>query len=237
MSSYIGRRLLLWDIDRTLIDVGRFRERAYREIFVSVTGLPFKGVASTPGHTTFDKIRETLLLHEVTPAASLIDDIAELLTHAYESTLDLAKEVCLMPGAENILRHFSSLDNFHQSVVTGNLRRIAMSKVNALGIAGYLDMTVGAFGDDDAPRETLVPIALARYLALRKELPPRRMIFVLGDTIHDMTAARSVGVRAVGIGTGKFSISELTAAGAELVVDNLTHFEKIRDFIGLSTSK
>jgi phosphoglycolate phosphatase-like HAD superfamily hydrolase len=98
-------------------------------------------------------------------------------------------------------------------------------------------MTVGAFGDDDAPRETLVPIALARYLALRKELPPRRMIFVLGDTIHDMTAARSVGVRVVGIGTGKFSISELTAAGAELVVDNLTHFEKIRDFIGLSTSK
>jgi phosphoglycolate phosphatase len=228
---------LLWDVDHTLIDVSKFREMVYRDIFISVTGLPFKGLASTPGRTTFDKISETLLLHGVMPTKSIVDAIAELLTHAYESTVDLTKEARLLPGAEAVLRYFSSTGSFHQSVVTGNLRRIATIKMNAFGIAGYLDMTVGAFGDDGVPREALLPIALERYLTQRGKLPPREMIFVLGDTIHDMMAARRIGVRAVGVATGRFSTAELAAAGAELVVGSLTDFEKIQHFIASPTSK
>jgi phosphoglycolate phosphatase len=231
MSRRIEDGLLLWDIDHTLIDISRFRERAYRDIFMSLTGLPFRGLASTPGRTTFDKIRETLLLHGVTPTTSLVDIAAELLTHTYESTVDLTKEARLLPGAEAILRYFSSTGSFRQTVVTGNLRRIALAKVNAFGISRYLDVTVGAYGDDGVPRDALVPIALERYLNVRGELPSRHMIFVLGDTIHDMMAARSIGVRAIGVGTGRFSTFELATAGAELVVDDLTDVEKIRQFI------
>jgi phosphoglycolate phosphatase len=46
----------------------------------------------------------------------------------------------------------------------------------------------------------------------------------VGDTPPDMAAAVQAGVRAVGVTTGSFTGSDLSAAGAEVVLDSLTSF-------------
>jgi phosphoglycolate phosphatase len=49
-------------------------------------------------------------------------------------------------------------------------------------------------------------------------------IAYIGDTPPDMAAAVTAGVWPVGVATGSFTAAELTAAGAEVVLDSLTAF-------------
>ncbi|GAC1352528.1 MAG: hypothetical protein NVSMB1_16300 [Polyangiales bacterium] len=44
-------------------------------------------------------------------------------------------------------------------------------------------------------------------------------VVVVGDTPHDIEGARAVGARAVGVGTTESARRELTAAGADAVVE------------------
>jgi phosphoglycolate phosphatase len=51
-----------------------------------------------------------------------------------------------------------------------------------------------------------------------------RAALYVGDTPADMSAARAAAVVAVGVPTGSFGPSELTMAGADVVLDSLTDF-------------
>jgi len=73
---------------------------------------------------------------------------------------------------------------------------------------------VGAFGSDSARRADLPAIAASRAEALVGRVPSGHEIVIVGDTPADMTCGRGVGARAIGVATGRHSVSELEASGA-----------------------
>ena len=86
--------------------------------------------------------------------------------------------------------------------------------------------SISAWGDDsphDPPdREHLPPVAMRRYREqLGWEVSPDR-VTIIGDTPHDARCARANGCRCIGVATGRFTVVELRAAGADWVIDDLT---------------
>jgi phosphoglycolate phosphatase-like HAD superfamily hydrolase len=103
-----------------------------------------------------------------------------------------------------------------------------MTKLEALDLAEHIDFEIGGYGEDGADRAVLVELAIRR--AERKygvHFDPRRVI-VIGDTPHDIRGAHDNGAVALGVATGGSSAEELTAAGAEVVLPDLTNLDALR---------
>jgi phosphoglycolate phosphatase-like HAD superfamily hydrolase len=99
-------------------------------------------------------------------------------------------------------------------LATGNMRRGAFLKLASAGISGSFDFARGAYGCEVEPRSDLVRLA-----AERCGWTHGRAVVVVGDTEHDVAAGRALGARIVGVAMDESSRAELTAAGADAIVD------------------
>ena len=114
-----------------------------------------------------------------------------------------------------------------QALLTGNIRPLAEVKLRALGLTGHLDLDVGTYGDAHEVRSELVGPARRRAaLAYGADFSGEATVLV-GDTPLDVEAALVTGARAVAVATGYFSVAELTAAGAHVVLPDLTDTERV----------
>ena len=92
----------------------------------------------------------------------------------------------------------------------------------------------GAFADDAHEREQLGPIALGRANTYHETNFPADGIIVIGDTVRDVACAYAFGARSLAVASGRTSVDELRAAGADCVVESLED-DRVPDFIGFST--
>jgi phosphoglycolate phosphatase len=105
-------------------------------------------------------------------------------------------------------------------LVTGNVERIAWTKLHAAGMAEYF--AIGGFGDEAEERAELPPLALARaQAAFGREFAPER-VYVVGDTPSDVACGAACGLRTVGVATGSIhSLDQLRASGADYAFADL----------------
>ncbi|CAM5409951.1 haloacid dehalogenase-like hydrolase [Streptomyces violaceorubidus] len=161
--------LVLWDIDRTLLYTGDIDRRVYKETFTSVVGrsptaLPARGT----GVTMPLAVRELLRVNQVpeqdveTFAARIVDELPKRLAGHREL---LVNDGVIMPGAVDVLAAVQQAEHLIPTVVTGNLRGSAETKLSELGLIGYLDTTIGGYASDDPHRPALVRIAQDRAAA------------------------------------------------------------------------
>ena len=219
-------RLVLWDVDHTLLDAGGAGVALLRKAFTELFGCPFPATPPMAGRT--DRAIEL----EILTRAGLADPAAQL--PAFQRlAAGLAPEFGelvrsggrVLPGAAEALAAVAALADGStgpvQSVLTGNLRAIARVKLAALGLDRFLDLQVGAYGDDHEVRADLVPLARASAAAAYRADFGGDATVLIGDTPLDVEAARLTGARSVGVASGGFTVAELAAAGADVVLPSL----------------
>lgn len=127
--------------------------------------------------------------------------------------------VWTLPGVETLLAELAPRPDVRLGIVTGNLRATARVKLGAVGLDRYFG--TGGFGSDSPVRAVLPGVALRRMAhADDVLLEPRRAVMV-GDTPHDLTAARAHGMRCVLVATGQYTRDELAAAEPDVLLDDL----------------
>jgi phosphoglycolate phosphatase-like HAD superfamily hydrolase len=223
--------LVLWDVDHTLVHAGPSGPALYERVLAELYGLDMPGqLTSMAGRT------DTSIALEVLTAAGL-DAARELRRfHAVMGARapDLAKMVLdhgtVLPGVRAALTAvatYAADGPVVQSVLTGNLPALARVKLQPLGLTEYLDLEAGAYGDVSAVRADLVPVAQQKAAARYGADFAGRATVLVGDTPHDIAAAAAASARAVGVATGRFSEAELAAAGADVVLPDLTDTERV----------
>jgi len=216
-------RLVLWDIDRTLLDAGRLGRQVYAEAFHAVTGQQLRHMVDLAGRTDHDIIQDTLALHGLPAADAILESFYHAITHAtFARRTVLRERGRALPGARQALDTFAALPNLLQSVVTGNIRSTAEQKLSAFDLARQLDLNIGGYGSDDGQRAVLVRLAIERAERHHGVRYDRDHVAVIGDTPHDIAGARANAVRAVGVATGSSTTDDLHAAGADAVLVDLS---------------
>ena len=215
--------LVLWDVDHTLVELHRLHYQLYGEAFEAVTGRAPERLVWMAGRTDRDGMTDILGQHGIEPTEERLGMFAEALVAAFERRA--ARVASLghpVAGAEGVLATLGATAGVVQTVLTGNLRPLALAKLEAFGLDQYIDFEVGAFGWDHAERWRLV--GLARERAGRNygvAFDPESTV-LLGDTPRDMAAARLGGALAIGVAAGSSSPAELREAGAAAVFDDLS---------------
>lgn len=222
------RVLVLWDVDHTLIETRGLGSDLYKAAFEQATGRPMRHTAEVTGKTEPAILTETLRLHDIQPTQDLQRRYTDALTDQYRQHIDeLRERGRALPGAHAALAALGGEPSVIQSVLTGNLRAVAAIKLEAFGLAWYLDLDSGAYGDDDTHRPALVAVAQARATAKYGHTFAQANTVIVGDSPQDVHTARKGGAQIVAVATGSSSITELREAGATTTLDDLTDADRL----------
>lgn len=219
--------LALWDVDHTLVDVGPAGREAYRATFQRIVGRPLSTMASFAGRTERAIIADTLAGNGVTVSEPMLRRFSEVLADEFASRPDLVARGRALPGAHDALRRLAGRLDVVQSVLTGNLRPVAVGKLTPFGLADYLDFSIGAYGSDHADRAELVKLARRRAAARDGARFDAADTVLIGDTPNDVAAGQLGGARVVAVATGFSDRAALTSAGADVVFDDLTDTDAV----------
>src|SRR6266540_4270729 len=148
-------RLVLWDIDRTLIFAAGVDKAVWLEVCTRLSGRPVHQLGTTSGRTDPQILLDAFLLAGIDEdrARRLLPAALELETQALRGKLDeLRAKGCATPGAEAALQALQRPPDVVQSVLTGNVKPNAILKLRAFGLDRYVDFDIGAYGSDHADR-------------------------------------------------------------------------------------
>lgn len=225
-------KLLLFDVDGTLVLTGGAGVRAMNRAFHEVWGVPdaFRGVRMAGG-TDPRLLGEALARHGMAPADGQVA--------AFERTyLRLLGEEILrppgtgeasdphhqmrrwhgpLPGVRALVSALSSRGDVFLALLTGNYSRGARLKLSHFDL--WASFRCGAFGEDAAERPALVDVAVARAVALGCPPLSARDVVIVGDTVRDVDCARANGASCVAVATGGDTSETLCAAGADAVFE------------------
>lgn len=224
------RRLILWDIDGTLVRAGDLGAAVFDDALERVLGRRPPERVRMSGKTDPQIVGEYLLMMDVELAhheRHLPLVLGHVETELALAADRLAAEGRALPGVVEVLQSLGRRPDVVQSVLTGNIAPNALVKLKAFGLDQWLDLEVGAYGSDHADRLELVPIALARVAERRGQRIDPGAVWVVGDTVRDLACARAGGTRCLLVATGRSTEAELATLGADAVLADLSDVDRV----------
>jgi phosphoglycolate phosphatase-like HAD superfamily hydrolase len=215
-------RLVLFDVDGTLIRTGGAGSRAFVLAVEDVLGAKVDHSGFSFGGRTDIAICRGLLARGgvSTIEAPLLERVFDRYLFHLERELADRDALRLCTGVTEILAELAASPEFGVGLLTGNVEAAAHRKLAALGIDRYFHF--GAFGSDEEDRNLLVPIARRRAAQVYGEGAGDARIVLVGDTPLDIRCARAGGARILAVATGLFDRTQLDPYGPDVLMDDLS---------------
>jgi len=216
-STERARRVLLFDVDGTLVHAGGAGRRALDRVMTAELG----SIDGALAELRLDGMTDRLIVREVLAAIGrpFDRDLCDRLLAAYVEVL--REEIRgpgfeVLPGVTELLEELSA-GGAVVGLCTGNVTEGARIKLGHGGLDRFFEwgpQAIAGFADDGEARELLVRAALDRAShRLGRPVEPSEVL-VIGDTPRDVTAAQAHGVPVLAVATGRYRAEELRAAGA-----------------------
>jgi len=225
----VTTRLVLFDIDGTLLWTDGAGRRAIHRALIEVFGATGPADHRFDGKTDPQIVRE--LMRDVGHDDAHIDARLQGLFIRYvqclrEELRDPAHPSKPLPGVTDLLDALARRSDVTLGLLTGNLVDGARAKLEAVGIDPDI-FVVGAYGSDHELRPELPAIAQRRARARLGVDIAGPDIVVIGDTPADLQCGRDIGVRAIGVATGRYTTDDLAAQGAVAVFADLSDTDAV----------
>ena len=201
-------RLVLFDIDGTLVHTGGAGMKAFARTFATEFSMAdgFERLKFA-GRTDYSLVREFFSFNQISPTprnfARFFDRYAFWLDHILR---DCKSE--LFPGVWEFIRELQALPQPPLlGLLTGNIRLGAEIKLRHINLWDVFQ--TGGFADDHEDRDQIAAVARQRGSRILGETLRGNQILVIGDTHLDIRCARAIGARALAVATGGAKLAEL----------------------------
>jgi len=222
-------KLVLFDIDGTLIDSGDASVIALTRVFRSLYDIPDAFIS-----VTMDGKTDKQIIKEGLAANSLPIDDVDIPSIIAKYMIILKKEINndrkhIKPGVRELLNRLGQMEDFHLGLLTGNIESGARLKLEVFDLNRYFPL--GAFGSDHEDRNQLLPIAIDKFRIRTGQEFRFEDCIVVGDTPKDVECSQPYGAISVGVATGIYSSEQLAAAGANYVLPDLSRaMDEVAEF-------
>ncbi len=227
-SSEDAPLLFLFDIDGTLLLSGGAGTRVLNRVFFRHHGVDDAMKRVSPGGKTDPLIVGEMFVNSLGRAPSTAE--YNQIMSDYEA--ELAAEMTsspgfrLMPDVHDVLATLAQNPKVVLAIATGNSEAGARAKLHRAKLLDYFlnggTFPSGGYGSDSSERHQLVAVAISRAQAASGlQFPPGRIV-VVGDTLHDISAARQCGVNVIAVTTGGPSRVELETGLPDAIIDCLS---------------
>ena len=233
-----GLRILLWDIDGTLIRSAR--TGAFKDYTLPM----LEGVFGTSGRlaemqvsgmTDLQIVAEALRSEGFTHEHIMerIDHLRErYMEEMHKATSNGAEFFQLLPGVREVLIAVADHPRYQSALLTGNIEPAAYLKMELVGLSEFFPLP-GAFGDESHDRRDLPALAAERIRQrLKIDLKPEQFI-VIGDTPNDIACAHHFGAKALAVGTGRlYTTNDLLECSPEAFIKDFSNLELVMQTLG-----
>jgi len=219
------RKLLLFDVDGTLILSGGAGIRSVNRAFLSLFGVADAMARCRPDGKTdpaiFREVARETLARELSEME--MEKVKDAYLAALREEIRRSPGYRIMPGVPSLLDLLSRQGRFLLALATGNLERGARLKLDPADLNRFFG--TGGFGSDDEDRPRLVRAAIRRASEDCSTPIRDEDVFVIGDTPHDIAAARAAGVRCIAVATGSSRPADLERHSPDVVIEDLSDAE------------
>src|ERR1700746_915109 len=226
----IVKRLLLFDIDGTLIHSGgagvQALKCAFRERFGITDDLHDIEIA---GMTDSGIVVSILNKHRIPPTNENVSAFLDSYVHFLSLELPRRKGK-LLPGVLKLLEKLKSRPHVVLALLTGNVSRGARLKLEHYGVWHFFEF--GAFADDHHDRNQLGSFARARAREKHGREFSASEIDVIGDTPRDIACGKALGARTIAVATGSWSREKLAQHAPDVLIDDLSDVDRLIDTLG-----
>lgn len=222
-------KLVLFDIDGTLVSVDGAGGRSLNRAMLELTGIDdgFRGI-DFAGKTDLQIVREGLRRLDLPHDGEMPHSLVRLYLRNLSEELS-ARKGHVKVGVEDLLKSLEILENLHLGLLTGNYETGARLKFEPFGLNSFFSL--GAFGSDYEERDHLLPVAVRRLKESKGISVEYNHCVVVGDTPRDVDCARVHGAASIAVATGPYSPDRLKKTEADLVVSDLSDTARIVDWI------
>ena len=224
------KRLLLFDIDGTLIHSGgagiEALKRAFKERFDIEDDLRDIEIA---GMTDSGIVVSILKKHKIAATAENVAAFLDSYVHFLSKELPRRKGK-LLPGVLELLEKLKSRKHVVLGLLTGNVSRGAQLKLSHYRVWHFFEF--GAFADDHHDRNELGAFARARAKEKHGREFSAADIDVIGDTPRDIACGKALGARTVAVATGSWSREKLAQYAPDILIDDLSDVDRLIDTLG-----
>ena len=213
-------KLILFDIDGTLIRSGGAGMKAFARAFETEFGLADGSEKlKFAGRTDVSLVREFFSHHGITPDATHFDRFFEkYLFWLNQLNVECQGEVC--PGIHPFLNELGMQASPPAvGLLTGNIRRGAEVKLRHYGLWGKF--AFGGFADDHEERDHIAAIAKERGEEVLRTKLRGEEVLVIGDTPLDIRCARAIGAKVLAVATGGSPLAELQEHKPDWAVEDM----------------
>jgi phosphoglycolate phosphatase-like HAD superfamily hydrolase len=220
-------KLLLFDIDGTLVDCGGQPKPLFGEALEEVYGAR----GDLPGYDFSGKTDPRIVVDLMSAAGvpePVIHERMGDLRDAYLGRLEKRLEpehVRILPGVVELLTTLAEREEIVLALLTGNWERGAGIKLGAVGLRRFFEF--GSFGDGQTDRRDLPPVAWARAAEHCGRAFRPEETWIVGDSLLDVDCARAHGIPCLAVATGRTEYAALAAAGAEAVIADLAAVDRV----------
>jgi phosphoglycolate phosphatase len=220
------RRLVLFDIDGTLLSAAGVSASALRDALLRHFGTP----GEFAGYDYSGKTDPQIVRELMRPAGFDAAVIEERIEATLDSYLELLRarlrpeDVRPKPGMSALVLALASDPRVTLGLLTGNVEPGARLKVEPMGLNGHFPF--GAFGSDHEDRHLLPALAVKRARDFTGHLFEGKSVVIVGDSIHDVRCGRSLGVRAVAVATGHTKPDVLRAEEPDALLPDCSDLEQ-----------
>jgi len=213
-------RAVLFDIDGTLLYTGGAGAVAWQRAFEQLYGVEANIEEHTHAGMTDPEIAE-IVFREVMGREGSLEERAAAIA-CYLGHLDDAVAESpgyeVKPGVEELLPRLVERGVL-LGIVTGNIEAAAHLKLARGGLNRYFSF--GGYGSDSRDRTELTRKGIERGGAIAGTPLDLGVTIAVGDTPRDVSAGHGAGIRVVGVATGRYSVEELAAAGADWAIPDV----------------
>lgn len=214
-------RLLLFDVDGTLVLGKRSNRRWFGDALIEVFG----AAGDIDGYSFSGKI-DPQIVRELLKGAGVeqatIDAGLPRVKEAYLSRLQehlRPEHLRLLPHVPKVLERLEIQQEVTMGLLTGNWEKGARTKLACFDLNRFFPF--GAFSDGQRVRGDLPPMALDRATEYRGRQFSASETLIIGDSVLDIECAQQHGMRSLAVATGYTDITELEAAGSDWVIQDL----------------
>jgi phosphoglycolate phosphatase-like HAD superfamily hydrolase len=214
-------RLVLFDVDGTLVHTGRAGSQAFAKTFAT----EFKasdGIDKIKfaGRTDVNLVREFFSFHNIPDTPENFQRFFERYVFWLDQILAQSNgKIC--HGVPEFIDGLRTLPNPPMlGLLTGNIRLGAEIKLRRYGLWDCFE--TGGFADDHEDRNHIAAAALERgRRVLGKKLRPEEIV-VVGDTPFDIRCGKFIGAKVLAVATGGAKLDELKKLSPDWAVEDLT---------------
>jgi phosphoglycolate phosphatase-like HAD superfamily hydrolase len=224
------KRLLLWDIDGTLVNTGHAGVESLKTMVAKRFGVTDDlSDIEIAGKTDRAILRDILRKYGLRASDENIGAFAADYIDGLRDELP-RRNGTVLPGVLEILTHAHEQPHIALGLLTGNLHRGAQLKLEHYDLWRFFDF--GAFADDHHDRNELGAFAVSRALESTGIRFSADEIDVIGDTGHDVACGKAFGARTVAVATGGWTTDRLAQEKPDFLFTDLADVEQVLATLG-----